>query len=172
MCTLVLLSCINMYVAGQTNSKHFSYTTYIGTGLSMNQPSCTPFTWQIIGHYHINQRFTVGAGSGLSIYEKALIPLYANAQFFIFRSRKLTPYLECSIGGAFAATKKANGGFYLSPCAGAQLKMSRKLKLNLAVGYELQKLERAKQHTDPYFHTEFKEELSHGSITLKVGLTY
>ena len=29
-----------------------------------------------------------------------------------------------------------------------------------------------KQRTDEYFHTEFKEELSHHSITLKVGLTY
>lgn len=170
--TLILLSCITIYADGQTDNKHFSYTTYIGTGLSMSQPSCTPFTWQIMGHYHINQRLTIGAGSGLSIYEKALIPLYANAQFFIIRSKKLTPYLECNIGGAFSAAQKANGGFYFSPCAGAQLKMSRKLRMNLAVGYELQKLERANEHTDPYFHTEFKEELSHGSITLKVGLTY
>lgn len=170
--TLILLSGITIYADGQTDNKHFSYTTYIGTSLSMSQPSCTPFTWQIIGHYHINQRFTIGVGSGLSIYEKALIPLYANAQFFIIRPQKLTPYLECNIGGAFSAAPKANGGFYLSPCAGAQLKMSRKLRMNLAVGYELQKLERAKQHTDPYLHTEFKEKLSHGSITLKVGLTY
>ena len=71
--TLILLSCITIYADGQTDNKHFSYTTYIGTGLSMSQPSCTPFTWQIMGHYHINQRLTIGAGSGLSIYEKALI---------------------------------------------------------------------------------------------------
>lgn len=31
-------------------------------------------------------------------------------------------------------------------------------------GYELQKLERTKKQEDPYFHTTFKEELSHHSI--------
>ncbi|MCS3355404.1 hypothetical protein [Bacteroides sp. 1_1_14] len=44
--------------------------------------------------------------------------------------------------------------------------------MNIALGYEIQQLERLKQRTDEYFHTEFKEELSHHSITLKVGLTY
>lgn len=44
--------------------------------------------------------------------------------------------------------------------------------MNIALGYEIQQLETLKQRTDEYFHTEFKEELSHHSITLKVGLTY
>ncbi|MEB3373594.1 hypothetical protein SFC43_10850 [Bacteroides sp. CR5/BHMF/2] len=52
------------------------------------------------------------------------------------------------------------------------IKVNRKLKLNLMAGYELQKLERIKKQEDPYFHTTFKEELSHHSITLKIGLTY
>ena len=42
--TLILLSGITIYADGQTDNKHFSYTTYIGTGLSMSQPSRTPFT--------------------------------------------------------------------------------------------------------------------------------
>lgn len=61
---------------------------------------------------------------------------------------------------------------YLSPSVGAQVKLTQKLKMNIALGYEIQQLERLKQRTDEYFHTEFKEELSHHSITLKVGLTY
>lgn len=170
--TLTLLFLIVIHADGQTDSKHFSYTTYIGTGLSMSQPSQTPFNWQIIAHYHIGQRFTIGAGSGLSIYEKALIPLYANAQFFMTRPKKLTPYLECNIGGSLAAAKETNGGFYLSPSVGAQVKLTQKLKMNIALSYEIQQLETLKQRTDEYFHTEFKEELSHHSITLKVGLTY
>ena len=170
--TLTLLFLIVIHADGQTDSKHFSYTTYIGTGLSMGQPSQTPFNWQIIAHYHIGQRFTIGAGSGLSIYEKALIPLYANAQFFMTRPKKLTPYLECNIGGSLAAAKETNGGFYLSPSVGAPVTLTQKLKMNIALGYEIQQLERLKQRTDEYFHTEFKEELSHHSITLKVGLTY
>ena len=88
------------------------------------------------------------------------------------RPKKLTPYLECNIGGPLAAAKETNGGFYLSPSAGAQVKLTQKLKMNIALGYEIQQLERLKQRTDEYFHTEFNEELSHHSITLKVGLTY
>ena len=81
------------------------------------------------------------------------------------RPKKLTPYLECNIGGSLAAAKETNGGFYLSPSVGAQVKLTQKLKMNIALSYEIQR-------TDEYFHTEFKEELSHHSITLKVGLTY
>lgn len=88
------------------------------------------------------------------------------------RPKKLTPYLECNIGGPLAAAKETNGGLYLSPSVGAQVKLTQKLKMNIALGYEIQQLERLKQRTDEYFHTEFKEELSHHSITLKVGLTY
>lgn len=170
--TAILLSFIVVYANGQTDKRHFSYTAYAGTGISMSQPSRTPFTGQLIAHYHINQRFAIGAGSGLSVYEKLLIPLYASAQFNIIKPRKLTPYLECNIGGSFATSKEANGGFYLSPSVGVQFRISRKLKMNLALGYELQELERLKKYTDQYFHTEFKEELSHHSITIKIGLTY
>lgn len=81
-------------------------------------------------------------------------------------------YLECNIGGSLAAAKETNGGFYLSPSVGAQVKLTQKLKMNIALSYEIQQLETLKQRTDEYFHTEFKEELSHHSITLKVGLTY
>lgn len=167
-----LLSAIIIAANGQTDDSRFSYTTYFGTGIPMSQPSHTPFTWQVMSHYHINKRFTVGAGTGLSVYEKTLVPLYANAQFFITKPKKLTPYLECNIGGAFAAAKDANGGFYLAPSVGVQLRVTQKLKMNFALGYELQKLECLKKRTDKYFHTEFEEKLSHRSITLKVGLTY
>ena len=132
--TAILLSFIVVYANGQTDKRHFSYTAYAGTGISMSQPSRTPFTGQLIAHYHINQRFAIGAGSGLSVYEKLLI--------------------------------------HHSPSVGAQFRISRKLKMNFALGYEFQELERLKKYTDQYFHTEFKEELSHHSITLKIGLTY
>ena len=77
----------------------------------MNQPSYTPFNWQIVSHYHISQRFAIGAGSGLSVYEKLLIPLYASAQFYITKPRRLTPYLECHIGGSLPQTEKQTEAF-------------------------------------------------------------
>ncbi len=172
---LLLFTLLYMYlmqVHGQADNKHFSYSTCIGTGIAMSEPSCTPFIWQIKAHYHLNQRFAIGAGSGVSIYEKALIPLYTSIQFFLSKPRLLVPYLECEIGGAFAPDKEANGGFYLSPSLGLTYRIASKVKMNLSLGYELQKLERLKRHTDKHFYTEFKEELSHHSLAIKLGLTY
>lgn len=50
-------------------------------------------------------------GTGLSIYEKALIPLFANVKFAITKPRKFTPYIECGVGYSFAPDKNANGVF-------------------------------------------------------------
>jgi hypothetical protein len=61
------------------------------------------------------------------------------------RPKKLTPYLECNIGGSLAAAKETNGGFYLSPSVGAQVKLTQKLKMNIALSYEIQQLETLKQ---------------------------
>ena len=56
------------------------------------------------------------------------------------RPKKLTPYLECNIGGSLAAAKETNGGFYLSPSVGAQVKLTQKLKMNIALSYEIQQV--------------------------------
>lgn len=167
-----LLSVFTIRANGQTEKKDFSYTTSIGTGIALDQPSCIPFTWQAMSHYHLHRRLAICAGTGLSVYEKPLIPLYIGAQFFITRPKRLTPYLECNIGGSFAVAKETNGGFYLSPSIGILFNISRKLKMNCSVGYELQKLERVKKHTDQYFHSEFLEKLSHQTVMIKTGIRY
>lgn len=168
---ITLLFAVLTGIHGQTQEKRFAYSTSIGTGIAMNEPACTPFTWQVSAHYHLDRRFAIGAGTGISVYEKALIPLYGSIQFSLIKPRKLTPYVECNVGGAFAADKEANGGLYLSPSIGARLGVMKKVKLNFAIGYELQELERTKKHADAQFATEFKEELSHHSIMFKIGIT-
>lgn len=168
---IILLFIVLTGIHGQAQEKRFAYSTYIGTGIAMNEPSYTPLTWQVSGHYNLNPRFAIGAGTGISIYEKTLIPLYGSIQFNLIPPRKLTPYIECNVGGSFAADKKANGGLYLSPSLEARLRVSEKMKLNFAVGYELQKLERVKKHSDAHFASEFEEKLSHHSISFKIGIT-
>lgn len=77
---LIIVSCtVVMATAQQT--ERFTFATSVGTGIDMNEPSATPFTWQALGYYAINKRFSVGIGTGLSIYEKALIPLFADAAY-------------------------------------------------------------------------------------------
>lgn len=168
---IVILLVATTAASGQARGNRFSYTTTIGTGIAINEPSYTPFHWQLSAHYNLNSRFAIGIGTGVSVYEKPLIPLYGSIQCNLTRPRKLTPYIECNVGGALATDKEANGGFYLSPSLGTRLQLSRKMKLNFAVGYESQKLEQVKKHSGKHFTAEFKEALHHHSFTFKIGIT-
>ena len=155
---LVLLFVITSITLNAQLPERLSFSTSIGTGISMNP--------------EINNRFSAGVGSGISFYEKALIPLFADVKFAILKPRKFTPYLECSVGYSFAPSKNANGGFYLNPSVGVQYKIHNKIQLFCALGYELQKLERLKRYENSLLITELAEKLNHNSISLKIGFIY
>lgn len=161
-------------VHAQTGNKErkISYATTIGTAVVMGTPSSTPFTWQVMGYYNLADRWSVGVGTGLSFYERMLIPVFGDVRFQIGRTRKFTPYAELGAGYSFAPQSNANGGFFMNPSIGIQYPLKNKIKLQLAVGYELQKLERLKTQTDSYFEKEFVERLSHNSISIKLGLLF
>ena len=170
---IILLSIVVISVKAQTGSENkISYATTVGTGISMSTPSSTPFTWQVLGYYNLTKKWSLGAGTGLSFYEKMLIPLYGDVRFQIGRERKFTPYLEFAIGYSFAPSSDANGGFFMNPSIGIQYPLKNRMKLQLAIGYELQELERLKKQTDSYFHKEFAEQLSHHSISIRLGVFF
>ena len=170
----IILLCIAVSsVKAQTNGESkISFATTIGTGLSMSTPSSTPFTWQVLGYYKLTDRWSAGVGTGLSFYEKTLIPVYGSIRFQIGKERKFTPYAECATGYSFAPSGNANGGYFMNPSIGIQYPLKNKMKLQLAVGYELQELERLKKHTDGFFLKEFEEKLSHHYISFKIGLRF
>lgn len=60
--TLVVLFAVVAGVKAQ-DSDRFSFATTIGTGIAMSTPSSTPFTWQVLGYYNFNQRFSAGIGT-------------------------------------------------------------------------------------------------------------
>lgn len=156
----------------QPENRCFTYSTTIGTGIAMNSPSKTPFTWQFLGYYNITQRVAVGVGTGISVYEKPLLPLFADIKFRIIKPRLVTPYIECGAGYSFSLTRNSNGGFYLSPNIGTEFRLSPKIQLLFGVGYELQKLKQLKKSKNDYFASEFSEELIHNSITFKIGVLF
>lgn len=157
---------------GQTESPRFSYSTTIGTGLAMSTPSKTPFSWQVLGYYNITPRWAVGAGTGISIYEKPLLPLFANVKFRIIKPVKWTPYIECGAGYSLPLAKKSHGGFYLSPTIGVEYAAFEKARFLFGIGYEWQELERSKSYQDNYFTSEFQEKLSHHSLAFKIGVVF
>lgn len=169
--TLIVLFAVIAGVKAQDTNR-FSFATTIGTGIPMSTPSSTPFEWQVLGYYNFNGRFSAGIGTGISVYEKVLIPLFADVKFNITKPRKFTPYLECGAGYSFAPDKNANGGIYLNPAVGIQWAVCPKMKLLLAVDYEMQKHERLKNYNNQYFEAEFKEQLSHNAISIKIGVLF
>lgn len=171
---IVLLSLSIITIKAQTGEKEckVSFATTIGSGLSVSAPSKTPFTWQVLGYYNLTDRWSVGAGTGLSYYEKMLVPVFGDVKFQVGRTRRFTPYAELGMGYAFAPDKHVNGGFFMNPSFGIQYPLKNSMKLQFAVGYEIQKLERLKKHADDYFTKEFEEKLNHHSISLKLGFLF
>lgn len=169
---LIIAYCCTSFMVKAQQTDRFTLATSIGTGFAMSEPATMPLTWQVLGNYSINKRFSIGVGTGLSIYEKALIPLFADAKFMIVTPKRFTPYLECGIGYSFAPDKNANGGFYLSSSIGIQYSIYGNKKIFFALGYELQKLERLKTQEQSLFTAEFVEKLNHISISVKIGFMF
>lgn len=149
--------------------KPFTLSTGIGTGIDMSTPSRTPFIWQLAGHYHWNKRFSTGVGTGVSLYEKVLIPVFADIKCSITPPKKFTPFIACQAGYGFAPDKKANGGLYLYPSIGLQYTLRSNKYLFVAIGYEMQQLERVKSYQNVFFTSEYKEKLNHKSIAIRIG---
>jgi len=157
---------------GQTEVNRFSYSTTIGTGIAMSTPSKTPFSWQVIGYYNLTPRWSIGAGTGISVYEEPLLPLFADVKYRITKTRKFTPYVECGAGYSVSLSKDAIGDFYMLTSVGVEYELCSKTKLIFAMGYELQELKRLKSHQDNNFISEFQEQLYHSSLAFKIGIIF
>lgn len=168
---LIVMVVIAIGIKAQ-QTQPFTFTTNIGTGIAMNAPILTPFTWQVLGHYNVHERISIGIGSGLSFYEKTLIPLFADIRFTILKPRKLTPFLECGVGYSFAPDRNSIGGFYLNPSVGIQYSIHSHKKIFIALGYEQQKLERLKKQEQPLYTIEFAEKLNHHFLSIKMGVIF
>lgn len=152
--------------------KHISLTATIGTGFNMSKPSYTPFIGQVIGNYNFNERYSVGIGTGVSRYEKVLIPLFADAKVHVCQPRAFTPFIRCSAGYGLAVSDDAKGGIYINPAIGLSYAVYKQVKLLVQIGYEMQKLVRLKKYEDAVSSIEFVEKLSHNSISLKIGIEF
>jgi hypothetical protein len=171
----VLLSFVATTANAQTedNACKISFATTVGTGLPiMNAPSSMSFAWQVLGYCHLTERWSVGAGTGLSFYEKTSIPVFGDVKFQIGKTQKFTPYTELGMGYSFTPASDANGGFFMNPSVGILYPLKNRMKLQLALGYELQALERLKTQTDSYFSKEFVEKLSHHSVSVRLGFVF
>ena len=63
---LIFISILLVSTAHGQISDSITYITTLGSGITINEPSTTPFTWQIAGHYKVTERFSAVIGTGLS----------------------------------------------------------------------------------------------------------
>lgn len=153
-------------------SRPVTFGVSVGTAIAMSQPASTPFEAHVTGWYNVSPRFMAGAGTGVACYEKTLIPVYGDLRFLLTRPRRITPYIACAAGYAFAASCDANGGLYLNPNIGMQWAVRNRIRLFFAAGYQIQRLERLKTQTGSWFSSAFHEQLQHHAISLRIGVLF
>ena len=153
-------------------TRRMSYMTSLGTGVDMSRPSHTPFEWQMAACYNFNGRLSAGVGTGITVYEKALCPLFARVRYCFSDTRRLSPFVEGQVGYGIALASDANGGFMVNPAAGVAYNLLCGAKLFLAVGYEGQRLERLRKFQNDIISAEFAEELNHSVIAVRVGVEF
>lgn len=150
----------------------FSVLTTVGTGIALTEPASTPFVWQVAGYCRIGSRLFAGVGTGLSFYEKTLLPLYADLRLNLTRPRRFTPYISCGAGYSFPLAADANGGGLFMPAAGVEYAVGKRWRLLLSVGCEWQRLERRKRTENRWLRTELAEELRHAALLFRIGAAF
>lgn len=132
----------------------------------------------IINGYRINEKYFVGLGSGLRIFETpktttTMIPVFADFRAS-FLAKPISPYLSFSAGMSFnTASGFKDAGWMFHPEIGVQINKSKDVLLHLTVGYDVQQLKFATiDNTNPWnpqFGTIIRFSES-GSINL--GVTF
>ena len=64
---LLIIVCCATAIATAQQTERFTFATSVGTGIDMNEPATTPFTWQALGYYAINKRLSVSGQDYLSM---------------------------------------------------------------------------------------------------------
>lgn len=169
---LSVVAALVVLTACAQRARRFSFSTDVGAGVPLSEPASTPLLWQVTGYWNVGERFAVGVGTGLSFYEKTLVPVYGDAKLLVARPQRFTPFLQCGAGYAFAAEGNARGGLLFAPAVGVECALRGTLRLFVTAGYGQQRMERLKTCAGPRFAAAFRERLNHRSLTFRVGVRF
>lgn len=175
--SLLVAICAVAAVAAQAQKRTFEPTgkftgiTTFGTAIPL-AGAAAAFEWQILGHYNPTEHWSVGAGTGISLYEKPLLPLYADVRYHIGRPRLFNAFLEMAGGYSFSLSREANGGLLVNPAVGVQCRLPKGLAVQLSVGWELQKIQLLRRGSNANFSSSFVEKLTLNSVTVRAGLKF
>lgn len=123
--------------------------------------------------YQFNPYIFVGAGIGVDYhfdYETMFLPIFADLRGYFIDGR-ITPFVGIKIG----YSPVDGTGLYFNPSVGASFGISRKLALNISIGYNLQRAEMYNIYYNYSYYTGYSYYYSDetiGAITFKVGFEF
>lgn len=134
-CIVLMITTISLITVAQNNGLNTGYKGFFdlefglcGTGITTSHG------------YQLNPHFYVGAGvSGLLAFDRiptdelGLIPVFLDFRATLL-SKKTTPYFDMKIGYGIYV----NNGFRINPSLGCRIGLSKKIGLNMGVGYVFQ----------------------------------
>lgn len=152
-------------------AEKISFATTLGTGFATDGRT-RPFAWRVMAHYNPVGRWSAGVGTGVSVYERTLVPIFVDVRYRIGRERLFTPFVEAVGGYSFALSAGARGGPMVNPSVGVRRRVGDGIGLTLSAGWEMQRFGRLLSRTDRYFHKEFAERLTRGALCVSFGVAF
>lgn len=171
LCLALSFAATGQATAQVSGTDKISLTTTLGAGFAVDGRDRS-FAWRFTAHYNPTAHWSTGVGTGISVYEKVLVPLFADVRYRIGRERLFTPFVEAAGGYSFALSSDARGGVMVNPSAGVQWRVGSGIRLLLSTGWEMQRFERLVSRTDAYFHKGFTERLNRNTVSVTVGVRF
>ena len=170
---LFALGCIFCQFAFSQNFvKKLRYQTEMSVGFPLPESHGMPIRLCQKVMYGLNPRLMCGVGAGISRYDKTLVPIFADLQWSVLRSRRFTQFVEARAGYSFAPSPSASGGSNLGFGIGASFSLSDAHRVYASVGYEYQHFSQLKTFESPAVRSRFVEKIGHNALSATVGFLF
>ena len=141
----------------------FGYSQNVGMDGVANEISgydSNKIFWSTSHGYQFNPYLFVGAGFGVECYTQSLyfvMPVFANVKVTPLKGN-ITPFVDLKGGYGIIGYFE---GLYLSPTIGCRFGLTRRVGLNVGIGYTMQQSISNHYQWDPYNKVD-DETLNHG----------
>jgi hypothetical protein len=121
----------------------------------------------LINSYRVTPNVSLGFGTGLrSFYQggEVLVPVLGDFRINL-NNNNFSPFVSLAMGYSFDATNRFEGaGPLVNPNIGINISMSKKSKLILGIGYEVQKI--------GYYSNYFIDYKNSNAVSLNIGMSF
>lgn len=130
------------------------------------------------GGYRFNKNISLTGGAGFRAYEQSIalfVPVFMKVEL-VAGNQALAPFMSLASGYTFDAQNSLRGvGVILNPRIGLNCNFISKMNINVAVGYELQKIPASLVYGD-WLHTSYdrtvKYDQDYGAFEFSIGFNF